>query len=146
VLVNSSNETMVKSQVSTEWYQTDAELHGRGNKLSLKDKVKEFVLNTNNNPLLPELMEEDFGAPIGTVPVTADHVVSLQNDATTSYKTYIAVQNELVRAYNELRQEGARKYFGSDYDNLTTDQQEQINKLYPQRISEAEPKNFGGGN
>jgi len=146
VLVNSSNETMVKSQVSTEWYQTDAELHGRGNKLSLKDKVKEFVLNTNNNPLLPELMEEDFGAPIGTVPVTADHVVSLQNDATTSYKTYIAVQNELVRAYNELRQEGARKYFGSDYDNLTTDQQEQVNKLYPQRISEAEPKNFGGGN
>lgn len=146
VLVNSSNETMVKSQVSTEWYQTDAELHGRGNKPSLKDKVKEFVLNTNNNPLLPELMEEDFGAPIGTVPVTADHVVSLQNDATTSYKTYIAVQNELVRAYNELRQEGARKYFGSDYDNLTTDQQEQINKLYPQRISEAEPKNFGGGN
>ncbi|MGI6048457.1 MAG: biopolymer transporter ExbD [Petrimonas sp.] len=146
VLVNSSNETMVKSQVSTEWYQTDAELHGRGNKPSLKDKVKEFVLNTNNNPLLPELMEEDFGAPIGTVPVTADHVVSLQNDATTSYKTYIAVQNELVRAYNELRQEGARKYFGSDYDNLTTDQQEQVNKLYPQRISEAEPKNFGGGN
>lgn len=146
VLVNSSNETMVKSQVSTEWYQTNAELHGRGNKPSLKDKVKEFVLNTNNNPLLPELMEEDFGAPIGTVPVTADHVVSLQNDATTSYKTYIAVQNELVRAYNELRQEGARKYFGSDYDNLTTDQQEQVNKLYPQRISEAEPKNFGGGN
>ncbi len=146
VLVNSSDETMVTSQAETEWYQSDAELHGRGNKASLKDKVKEFVLNTSNNPLLPELVEEDFGAPIGTVPVTADHVVSLQNDATTSYKTYIAVQNELVKAYNELRQEGARKYFNSDYENLTDDQKEQINKLYPQRISEAEPKNFMGGN
>ena len=96
--------------------------------------------------MLPELSEEDFGAPIGTVPVTKQHVVSLQNDATTSYRTYIAVQNELVRAYNELRQEGARKYFNSDYENLTDDQKEQINNLYPQRISEAEPKNFMRGN
>ena len=146
VLVNSRDETMVASQAGTDWYQNDTELLGRGGKPSLKDKVKEFVLNTGNNPLLPELVEEDFGAPIGTVPVTADHVVSLQNDATTSYKTYIAVQNELVRAYNELRQEGAKKYFNSDYENLTDDQKEQINKLYPQRISEAEPKNFMGGN
>ena len=146
VLVNANDETMAASQAETEWYQSDPELLGRGNKPSLKDKVKEFVLNTGNNPMLPELSEEDFGAPIGTVPVTKQHVVSLQNDATTSYRTYIAVQNELVRAYNELRQEGARKYFNSDYENLTDDQKEQINNLYPQRISEAEPKNFMGGN
>lgn len=146
VLVNANDETMAASQAETEWYQSDPELLGRGNKPSLKDKVKEFVLNTGNNPLLPELSEEDFGAPIGTVPVTKQHVVSLQNDATTSYRTYIAVQNELVRAYNELRQEGARKYFNSDYENLTDDQKEQINNLYPQRISEAEPKNFMRGN
>jgi biopolymer transport protein ExbD len=146
VLVNASNETMATTQGDTEWYQSDADLHGSGSKVGLKDRVKEFVLNTSNNPQLPELIEEDFGAPIGTVPITADHVISLQNDATTSYKTYIAVQNELVKAYNELRQEGARKYFGSDYDKLTTDQQEQINNLYPQRISEAEPKNYMGGN
>lgn len=146
VLVNSKDETMVTSQVETEWYQNENELLGKGSKVSLKDKVKEFVLNTNNNPLLPELMEEDFGAPIGTVPVTGDHVISLQNDATTSYKTYISVQNELVKAYNELRQEAARKYFNMDYENLTEDQRNQINKLYPQRISEAEPKNFMGGN
>ena len=69
----------------------------------------------------------------------------MQNDATTSYKT-IYHTNELVKAYNELRQEGAKKYFNSDYENLTDDQKEQINKLYPQRISEAEPKNFMGGN
>lgn len=145
VLVNSNDETMVASQVETDWYQNDAELLGRGNKMSLKDKVKEFVLNVNNNPLLPEISEEDFGSPIGIVPVTGSHVISLQNDATTSYKTYIAVQNELVRAYNELRQEGAKKYFNIDYENLSEDQKEQINKLYPQRISEAEPKNFMGG-
>ena len=146
VLVNSNNETMVASQEGTEWYSNEAELLGAGNKVALKEKVKEFVLNTNNSLHLPELMEEDFGAPIGIVPVSGQHVISLQNDATTSYKTYIAVQNELIKGYNELRKAGARKYFGADYENLTEEQREQINKLYPQKISEAEPKNFMKGN
>ena len=144
VLVNARNETMARTQEGDEWYLNENELTGKGSKVSLKDKVKEFVLNTSNSPMLPELIEEDFGAPIGTVPVSADHVVSLQNDATTSYKTYIAVQNELVRAYNELRNEGAKKYFNMAYEDLTDDQQKQINDMYPQRISEAEPKNYGG--
>lgn len=144
VLVNAKNETLVRTQDGDEWYLNENELVGQGGKVSLKEKVKEFVLNTGNLQTLPEVEEVDFGAPIGTVPSTAEtHVVSLQNDATTSYRVYIAVQNELVRAYNELREEGARKYFSTSYEDLTDDQKEQINKLYPQRISEAEPKNYG---
>lgn len=144
VLVNSQNETLVQNQLETRLYENEHELRGDGRNVPLKDVVKEFVLNTQNSPQLPELTEEDFGAPIGTVPVTTQHVVSIQNDATTSYKAYIAVQNEVVRAYNELREEGARKYFNTSYEELTDVQQEQINELYPQRISEAEPKNYGG--
>lgn len=144
ILVNAQNETMVRNQQGTEWYANEAELRGEaGGKPSLKDKVKEFVLNPTNSEVLPELEEQDFGAPIGVVPVTAAHVVSIQNDATTSYKAYIAVQNEVVRAYNELREEGAKKYFSTSYRDLKTDQQKQISELYPQRISEAEPKNYG---
>jgi biopolymer transport protein ExbD len=148
VLVNYQNQIMVRTQAGDEWYNNIAEMEGKGGKVRLKDKVKEFVLNPNNRPDLPELTEEDFGPPIGKVLVTADHVISLQNDATTSYKAYIAVQNELVKAYNELRDEAAKKYFGRSYNELLPDQQEQINKLYPQRISEAEPKDYkqqGGG-
>lgn len=144
VLVNARNETLVQNQLGTQLYANELELRGAGGKIPLKDMVKEFVLNTQNSPALPELTEEDFGTPIGTVPVTAQHVISIQNDATTSYKAYIAVQNEVVRAYNELREEGARKYFNSSYEELTDEQQKQINDLYPQRISEAEPKNYGG--
>lgn len=144
VLVNARNETMIQNQQGSEWYSTAEQLRGADGKVALKDKVKEFVLNTSNSEMLPELSEKDFGAPIGVVPVTEQHVVSIQNDATTSYKTYIAVQNEVVRAYNELREEGARKYFNTSYSELTTEQQKQINDLYPQRISEAEPKNYGG--
>ena len=145
VLVNSKNETLVQNQQGTHLYLNEMELLGNGGQTPLKDVVKEFVLNPQNSPLLPELTEEDFGAPIGTVPVTAQHVVSIQNDATTSYKAYIAVQNEVVRAYNELREEGSRKYFNTSYEDLTEDQKKQINELFPQRISEAEPKNYGGG-
>ncbi|MDI3504930.1 MAG: hypothetical protein PWQ81_152 [Bacteroidota bacterium] len=146
VLVNSQNQTMVRDQLGDEWYANITEMVGKGGKVGLKDKVKEFVTNPNNNPNLPELTEQDFGEPIGTVLTAADHVISLQNDATTSYKAYIAVQNELVKAYNELREEAALKYYNKHYADLLPEQQEKINKLYPQRISEAEPKNYGGGN
>jgi hypothetical protein len=125
-------------------YDNLRELQGKTGKQSLKDKVKEFVINPNNDEDLPELFEEDFDSPVGTLRVTKDHVVSLQNDNTTSYKAYLAVQNELVKAYNELREEAAKRYFNKPYEELVTDEKDLINKVYPQRISEAEPKSYGG--
>lgn len=144
ILVNSQNEILVQDQQGAVLYGNESELQGGSGKLAMKEVVKEFVLNTSNSPDLPQLIEADFGLPIGTVPVTSNHVISIQNDATTRYSTYIAVQNEVVRAYNELRKEAARRYFGTSYDELTIDQKSQIDDLYPQRISEAEPKNYGG--
>lgn len=142
VLVNAQNEILVQDQQGVVFYANDSELQGGADKPAMKDVIKGFVLNEANNPQLPQLIEEDFGAPIGVVPVTSNHVISIQNDATTMYSAYIAVQNEVVRAYNELREEGSRKYFGTSYEDLTEDQKNQINNLYPQRISEAEPKNY----
>ncbi len=144
ILVNSQNEILVQDQQGAVLYGNESELQGGSGNAAMKDLVKGFVLNTSNSPDLPQLIEEDFGAPIGTVPVTSNHVISIQNDATTRYSAYIAVQNEVVRAYNELRDEGARRYFGSSYEELTTSQKGQIDELYPQRISEAEPRNYGG--
>ncbi|MGB0176370.1 MAG: ExbD/TolR family protein [Owenweeksia sp.] len=71
-------------------------------------------------------------------------IVSLVNDRGTSYKLYIAVQNELAAAYNELRNREAERKFGISYDNLTEEQQDEIQNMYPQKISEAEPVNLGG--
>ena len=139
VLVNSLNQTMV----GDVHYDNLRELQGKTGKQSLKDKVKEFVINPNNSEDLPELFEEDFGPPVGTLRVTKDHIVSLQNDNTTSYKAYLAVQNELVKAYNELREEAARRYYNRPYEELLIDEKDLINKVYPQRISEAEPKSYG---
>ena len=67
-------------------------------------------------------------------------VISLQNDRGTSYQAYIAVQNELVKAVNELRDEFSMANYGMKYLQLDEDKQTIVRKAEPQNISEAEPK------
>jgi len=67
----------------------------------------------------------------------------LRCDRGSSYKAYLAVQNELVAAYNELRDELAQEKWGKSYAALDEDQQKAIRDVYPQKISEAEPKKYG---
>ena len=72
-------------------------------------------------------------------------MISLQNDRNSTYQAYIDVQNELVAAYNELRDELAQEKWQKNYLDLDEEQQKAIRDIYPQKISEAEPKNYGGG-
>lgn len=104
----------------------------------LKDKVKEFFSNPNDDPDLPEKTQQDIEG-FGPCMVSKG-VISLQNDRGTSYQAYIAVQNELVKAVNELRDDFAMSNFGKKYARLTEEQQEIVRKAVPQNISEAEPK------
>lgn len=104
----------------------------------LKDKIKEFLLNPNNDQNLPEKSEkiiEGYGACM-----VSKGVISLQNDRGTSYQAYIAVQNELVKAINELREEFSITHFGRPYANLGEEHQKIVREAIPQNISEAEPK------
>ena len=57
---------------------------------------------------------------------------------------HIDVQNELVAAYNELRNELGKAKFGKLYNECNEDEQKAIREYYPQKISEAEPKKYGG--
>lgn len=107
----------------------------------LKDKIKEFLTNPTDDPSKPEKeMKEIEG--FGQYPVSKG-VISLQNDRGTSYQAYIAVQNELVKAVNELRNDFAKQNFGKPYSKLDEDQQKIVREAVPQQISEAEPKDVG---
>ena len=106
----------------------------------LKDKIKEFLTNPTNDPNLPEKEEKEIEGKIYKV---SKGVISLQNDRGTSYQAYIAVQNELVKAVNELRDDFAMQEFGRKFSRLNEDQQEVVKKVVPQNISEAEPKDTG---
>ena len=85
-------------------------------------------------------------------------VISVQNDRLTSYKMYIAVQNELVAAYNFLRDRESQRLYGWKFSEINSQMEEgsfkgneaaikekleTIQKLYPQKLSEAEPKKSG---
>ena len=109
----------------------------------LKDKVKEFIDNPYNDANKPEKVEEDVPF-FGKVMTAKKHVISLQNDRGTEYQAYIQVQNELAKAYNELRDDVSRKNFGMPFAELDEEQQKAVQQVSPQKISEAEPKNNGG--
>jgi Biopolymer transport protein ExbD/TolR. len=104
----------------------------------LKDKIKEFITNPANDPNLPEKEVKTIEG-FGDYPVSRG-VISLQNDRGTSYKAYIEVQNELVKAINEVRDDFSKQHYGRVYSALTEDQQKIVRDAVPQNISEAEPK------
>ncbi|MAZ71829.1 MAG: biopolymer transporter ExbD [Flavobacteriaceae bacterium] len=150
-----------------------------------------FIVSVNQNDQLlveEELMElkdlkeaaiaflDNGGAPSGSpeycsyckgqrLPTSSDNpdkaVISVQNDRLTSYKMYIAVQNELVAAYNELRNREGKRLFGPNFvytekknalnegkipESQAEDTEEKLKKiqeLFPLKLSEAEPKKRG---
>ena len=124
VLVNRNNDLLVEN----EYVRIE----------DLRERAKEFMANPLNADNLPEKEPKEV-AYFGQVDVTKG-VISLRNDLDTKYGTYLAVQNELVGAINELREELAKSKFGKSYANLDKDKQRAIRIIYPSRISEAEPK------
>ena len=122
VLINKNNKILAGIGSPTNII----EINGDGSISSLKDDVKTFI--TNN----------------GGIPNSSDSpdkaVVSLQNQEGTSYKTYIQVQNELTKAYNELRDEKSNVDYGKDFNRLDNEEQKKIKDFYPMKVSEAETK------
>jgi len=109
----------------------------------LKDITKEFILNPNDDEDLPEKIEKNIPY-FGLVRVAKQAVISLQNDYGTTYGVYIAVQNELLAARDEVRDELAMQTWGMVYDDLNEDQMAAVDEYYNAPISEAEPKKIGG--
>ena len=108
----------------------------------LKTKAQEFVLNPMDTEDLPEKEDTEIELPDGSkwVYPVSQGVISLQTTRDTGYQAYIQVQNELTRAFNEIRDEVAEKKFGSKFADLTEEQRAAVAKAVPLKISEAEPR------
>jgi biopolymer transport protein ExbD len=115
VLVNAKDQLLVEEELMTV--------------SELRAGTKKFLDNWGRNPNLSENPQKA--------------IVSLQNDRGTSYEMYIKVQNELSAAYRELRDREAQKKFGLNYGELKGENKKEIRKMFPEKISEAEPKNIG---
>lgn len=128
VLINANDQLMVEGKPMDVY--------------KLREATKEFIVNPQDKANLPEKRQTEIDY-FGDVMVSKG-IISLMNDRGTSYGIYIKVQNELIAAYNEVRDEVAMQKFGKHFENLPKDKQDAIRKFYPQIISEAEPKNIGG--
>ena len=123
VLINKNNRVLAGIGSPTNMIEID------GNGVissSLKEDVKTFV---SNNGKIENSSESPEKA-----------VVSLQNQEGTSYSMYIQVQNELTKAYNELRNEKSNLDYGMNFAKLDAEEQKTIKEYYPMKVSEAETK------
>ncbi len=146
VLINKNDELMVGGQIMDKAY--------------LKDKAIEFFTNPSRSADLPEMKMDTIQFPPGSsslIPANGElmievskGVISLQNDRSTTYGKYLEVQNEIVAAVNQLRNDFSRIYFDKSFDELNENNpveneiKEGIKNIYKMNISEAEPKNIGG--
>ena len=118
ILVNADNQLLVR---------------GEPTKISeLRAKTKIFIANPEGRPDMAE--RPDKG------------IVSLKNDRGTKYSVYLEVYNEIMAAYNELRNEEAQKRFHKEFDFLNPDQAREIRTDIPLVLSEAEPTAYGEEN
>ena len=160
ILINGADELMIEGE--------------RKNFADIKSAVRNFYTNADERDdlpalklITPELCTENFNHSsnakssitwntwktrlettelIGSyqeLPQSA--VISLQNDRSTSYATYIIVQNELNAGLNTLRNECSEKHFGKPFSELDENNPEDrlkiraVRMVFPRRILEAEP-------
>lgn len=97
----------------------------------LRERTKDFIRNPSHRP------------DLSSSPTAA--VISLQNDRSTNYRTYVTVYNELKAAYNELWNEEAYRSYGSDYANLSRSRQKSVRDRIPLVISENDMVDYAAG-
>jgi len=140
VLINSNGELLVEDE------KMEIE--------NLKDEAKRFLDNGGGKGDEACNYCRGPGDPKSSDnPIKA--VISLQNDRLTDYGVYITVQNELVKAYTELRNREANRLYGRDFTAMVEDYKnkaeyegdidklkeriETVKDIFPQKLSEAEP-------
>lgn len=72
-------------------------------------------------------------------------VIKLEVDRNAAYDTYFNVQNEIVAAYNALRNRYALKKYGRSYAMCTPEERDAIRSYYPQQIIETITGDGKGG-
>ncbi len=165
VLVNANDQLLVEGEPSdiselrsaaTSFYtNTSDDPSLPGLRLVTKEKVlgelSKIKISLNQNPNNPKLLQQKklWERKLLTVNLIGEYnelpsnaVISLTNDRSTSYKAYLAVQNELSAAVNQLRDQLSIDSFGIPFEDLKPTVQEDRDKIIairtavPQRISE----------
>lgn len=93
------------------------------------------TLLVNGKPMQVSLLKEEtirFVHRLGK-----KHLISIESDRDADYNLYFQMQNQLMEAYSQLRNETAQNKYHRDYALLNNDQKEQVRNICPQRITES---------
>ncbi|AIZ41426.1 MULTISPECIES: ExbD/TolR family protein [Cellulophaga] len=122
---------------------------------SLKEKAMAFLDNGGAAKGTEEYCNYCMGKKdIASSDNPSKAIISLKNDRETQYGVYITVQNEIVAAYNELRNRESQRLYKRNFTDMeaeylnpeTSDEAKavlkervkKIQELFPQKFSEAE--------
>lgn len=126
LLVNRNDQIAISREGRVEYVSLE----------NLKDRVKLFIVNPNDDPRLPE-KEMRFIEGLGERSVTtSSYAISIKNEVETSYQMYISVQNEMIKAYNEVWDEVAQREFRQKFESLSPERQKSVVDMYPMHITE----------
>ena len=65
------------------------------------------------------------------------HLISIESDRDANYDLYFQMQNQIMMAYNQIRDEYSQSHFGKSFSSLSSAQKEKVRKACPQRITES---------
>lgn len=100
----------------------------------VKDSSKTFI--DNNGDSSCEYCKGNGRPELSDNPNKA--VISLKTDRNTTYNQFIEVQDELTKAYYELRETYSKEVLKKSIDDLTDTELEKVRNAYPFILSEAE--------
>ncbi|GAA4282130.1 biopolymer transporter ExbD [Gaetbulibacter aestuarii] len=120
--INNQNEIMVNNEIIPPE--------------QLKDKVTFFV--DNNGDSSCSYCHGKRNEKLSENPEKA--VISIQYGKKSNYKTFIYVQDEITKAFYELRSEYSAHVLNKKPEDLTKEDMETVKKAYPFKISEAKTR------
>lgn len=103
----------------------------------LTDTLKAIIADDSDTMDVGEKVEKDV--PCFGVTKVSKLIISIACENEANYAFYLSVQNEIERAFVELRQELSVDKFGQNYRSLSGNEKACIDAVYPKVISEAEP-------
>jgi biopolymer transport protein ExbD len=122
IKINAKDELLINNQVASI--------------ITLKDITKEFLSNNGDGSC--DYCDGLKHNTSSESPKKA--VVSLSNDSSTSYNFYINVQDQITKAYYELRSDYALKILNKSSNELTLEELKKVRKAYPFNLSETQIK------
>lgn len=131
VNVSKSGDIMVGNQI---YRRADLERNHTGHS-RLSQETLDFLVDENRSekdPTKPTMID-------GKNVLLSQGIVSLKADNETTFDIYLQVQDELTHAFNCYRDYISNQVYGKEFDKLEPEQQENLRKKVPPKISEAEP-------